>query len=322
MHGQLLAKGDSNAPTCKDCHGTHGILGKREVESSTFPTNVPELCARCHREGNRAALRYKGVEHQIIGQYTESIHGKGLLKSGLTVTATCTSCHTAHRELPASDPESTVNPKNVPQTCGTCHHGIEDQFNQSVHSVSVTKTDKQLPVCSDCHTAHAIQRADKDQFRLEIMSKCGRCHEAIAETYFETYHGKVSRLGYTNTAKCYDCHGSHDIRNVNDPASHLSRANVVATCQRCHVGATRRFAGYLTHATHHDPRKYPFLFWTFWGMTSLLVGTFVIGGVHTLLWLPRAVQMRRELRAEEATDQLNEARGESDRNETSPGEDH
>ncbi|HCV42084.1 MAG TPA: hypothetical protein DGH68_01275, partial [Bacteroidetes bacterium] len=64
-------------------------------------------------------------------------------------------------------------------------------------------------------------------------------------------------------------------------------------CQKCHDGATRRFAGYLTHATHHDPAKYPFLFWTFWGMTSLLVGTFVFGGIHTLLWLPRALQMRR-----------------------------
>jgi hypothetical protein len=31
-------------------------------------------------------------------------------------------------------------------------------------------------------------------------------------------------------------------------------------------------------------------------MTSLLVGTFVFGGLHTLLWLPRAIQMRRELR--------------------------
>ena len=41
------------------------------------------------------------------------------------------------------------------------------------------------------------------------------------------------------------------------------------------------------------PQKYPFLFWTFWGMTGLLVGTFAIGGVHTLLWLPRALQMRR-----------------------------
>jgi hypothetical protein len=42
------------------------------------------------------------------------------------------------------------------------------------------------------------------------------------------------------------------------------------------------------------------LFWVFWGMTSLLVGTFVVGGVHTLLWLPRAIEMRRQLRAEEA----------------------
>jgi hypothetical protein len=53
----------------------------------------------------------------------------------------------------------------------------------------------------------------------------------------------------------------------------------------------------LTHATHHDPAKYPFLFWTFWAMTSLLVGTFVLGGLHTLLWLPRAIEMRRERRA-------------------------
>jgi hypothetical protein len=57
----------------------------------------------------------------------------------------------------------------------------------------------------------------------------------------------------------------------------------------------------LSHATHHDPKKYPWLFWTFWGMTGLLVGTFVVGGAHTLLWLPRAFQMRRELKeAEEA----------------------
>ena len=122
----------------------------------------------------------------------------------------------------------------------------------------------------------------------------------LPRSYFDTYHGKVSRLGYTKTAKCYDCHGAHDIQKVTDPRSHLSRENVVATCQKCHADATRRFAGYLTHATHHDPKKYPFLFWAFWGMTSLLVGTFVIGGVHTLLWLPRAFEMRRELRAEEA----------------------
>jgi Cytochrome c-type protein NrfB-like len=301
VHGQLLARRDPNAPSCKECHGEHGVKGHLDPASPTFPTNIPALCARCHREGEKAAVRYTGPEHQIIKSYTQSIHGKGLLKSGLTVTATCTNCHTAHAVLPRTDPASTVNPANVPKTCGACHHGIEEEFEKSVHHTMVGKTDKPLPVCNDCHSAHTIQRADASGFKLEIMQKCGRCHAEIAATYFDTYHGKVSQLGYTKTAKCYDCHGAHDILKVTDPRSHLARDHVVETCRKCHPGATRRFAGYLTHATHHDPRKYPFLFWAFWGMTTLLVGTFVVGGAHTLLWLPRALQMRRELReAEEA----------------------
>jgi uncharacterized protein with PIN domain len=301
QHGKLLIKGESNAPSCKECHGTHGTLGRLQSSSPTFATNVPNLCARCHREGERAAVRYQGPQHQIIESYTESIHGKGLLKSGLTVTATCTGCHTAHGVLPRTDPASSVNRANVPATCGRCHHGIQEEFERSIHHALLGKTNKELPVCNDCHSAHTIKRADADGFKLDIMQKCGRCHGEIAKTYFDTYHGKVSQLGYTKTAKCYDCHGAHDIQRVADPRSHLSRENVVETCQKCHPGATRRFAGYLSHATHHDPQKYPWLYWTFWGMTSLLVGTFVIGGAHTLLWLPRALQMRKELKeAEEA----------------------
>jgi len=292
-HGMLFAKKDPNAPGCTDCHGTHGVLRRKDPSSPIFPTNIPDLCARCHREGNKAAVRYTGSEHDIIERYQESIHGKGLLRSGLTVTATCTDCHTAHSILPMADTASSVNPRNVPSTCGRCHLGIEEMFNASVHVTRIGKTDRRLPVCNDCHTAHTIRRADTEGFKLTIMAQCGKCHEEIAKTYFDTYHGKVSQLGYTKTAKCYDCHGAHDIRAIGDPKSHLSRENVVATCQKCHPGATRRFAGYLTHATHHDPQKYPFLFYTFWGMTGLLVGTFVVGGVHTLLWLPRALQMRR-----------------------------
>ena len=67
----------------------------------------------------------------------------------------------------------------------------------------------------------------------------------------------------------------------------------MSTCQKCHEGATRRFAGYLTHATHHDPKKYPWIFWTFWFMTGLLVGTFTLSLFHTLLWLPKSLEMRR-----------------------------
>ncbi len=296
IHGQLFAKNDPNAPTCEDCHGSHEVLAKVNPASPTFPTNIPNLCGTCHRTGEKAAVRYHGTEHNIVANYTESIHGKGLMKSGLTITATCTDCHTAHLELPHSDPNSSVNRKNIPATCGKCHYGIEKQLENSVHSPNITKTNKKLPVCNDCHSAHQITRTDATGFRLEIMTICGNCHKQYAASYFETYHGQVSRLGYSQTAKCWDCHGSHDILPVENPKSHLSFQNKVQTCKKCHEGATRQFAGYFTHATHHEPVKYPIMFWTFWSMTGLLVGTFFFAGIHTLLWLPRSLQYRKELK--------------------------
>ncbi len=295
VHGQLAAKGSPDAPQCADCHGTHGIQGHLQTHAATFSRNVPALCGKCHRSGQKAAVRYRGEQKEIVEHYVESIHGKGLLESGLTVTATCVDCHTAHGELPHADPASSVNRERVAETCAQCHRGIYDLFVTSIHSTARPKTREPLPTCSDCHSAHTIGRTDRPDFRLEIMSQCGRCHGELAATYFETYHGKVSKLGYLKTAKCYDCHGAHDILPVWDPRSHLSRHNIVKTCARCHPGSNRRFAGYLTHATHHDPHKYPALFWAFWGMTTLLIGTFVVAGLHMLAWLPRSLRYRREL---------------------------
>ena len=295
VHGKLFDEKNTNAPTCLECHGIHGVLSKKNIKSPTYPTNVPDLCARCHRESKKAAVRYQGNEHEIPEHYVESIHGKGLLKSGLVVTATCTNCHTAHHELPAADPQSSVNRYNIAATCAKCHKGVYEKYITSIHAPRPNaKNSEQLPACSDCHTAHTIKRTDVTDFKFGIMDVCGKCHLDIAKTYFETFHGKVTKLGYTKTAKCQDCHGAHDILPVTDPHSRLSHENIVQTCQQCHPGATRRFAGYLTHATHHDPKKYPWIFWTFWFMTGLLVVTFTVSGLHTLLWLPRSLQMRRQ----------------------------
>jgi predicted CXXCH cytochrome family protein len=295
VHGKLAAEGSPDAPACADCHSPHGTMSKNDSRSPTFSRNVPALCGNCHRTGRKAAVRYRGRQEQILEHYSESIHGKGLLESGLTVTANCADCHTAHHELPASDPASSVNRANVPKTCSKCHRGIYELFSRSVHSTEVTHTSKALPVCNECHSAHSIQRTDLSNFRLHIMDQCGRCHEAISASYFETFHGKVSKLGYLTTAKCYDCHGSHDILPVTDARSRLSRNNIVKTCAKCHTGSHRQFAGYLTHATHHDPKRYPFLFYTFWGMTTLLVGTLLVSGAHTALWLNRSLEYRKQL---------------------------
>jgi cytochrome b subunit of formate dehydrogenase/uncharacterized protein with PIN domain len=295
-HGTLSAKGSPDAPLCKDCHSPHGTMGKADSASPTYSRNIPTLCAKCHQEGHKAAVRYTGKQSHIVDHYRESIHGKGLLQSGLTVTANCADCHTAHHELPSADAKASVNRANLAETCAKCHRGIYELFTASVHSSQVTKTSKPLPVCGDCHSAHSIQRTDLSDFRLNIMDQCGRCHQQITAAYFETFHGKVSKLGYLKTAKCYDCHGAHDILPVNDARSHLSRNNIVGTCGKCHTGSHRQFAGYLTHATHHDPKKYPFLFVTFWGMTTLLIVTLVVSGGHTAMWLPRSLEFRRQLK--------------------------
>jgi len=302
MHGTLAAAGDTDAPSCLDCHQKHATTAQTLPSSPTFPRNVPELCARCHRQGEKAAVRVAS-DVPIVQSYRMSIHGKGLMDSGLLVTATCTDCHGAHLELPAADTISRVNPNNLADTCGECHHGIEEQFRHSIHwpeNGDYASADKDYPTCENCHTAHTISRADRDDFRQVITSQCGGCHEEETESFFDTYHGKVSRLGGARAAKCHDCHGAHNILPPEEPASTLSRANVVETCANCHPGANRRFAGYLTHATHHDRDKYPWLFWAFWGMTGLLVGTLTFALTHTGAWLWRLWRSPEQWRHHEA----------------------
>lgn len=288
IHGRLAERGDAAAPTCVACHGRHEIKGHLDPASPVFTRNVPGLCARCHGEGGVAEQRGRAGERNIVANYLDSVHGRGLTQSGLVVTAMCADCHTAHRELPAGDPASSVNRANIARTCAACHAGIYEKFTGSIHFTGQPKHDRPLPLCNDCHTSHSITRTAAEGFKLEIVNTCGHCHEDVTDTYFDTYHGKVVKLGYANTAKCQDCHGAHDILPPTDPDSRLSRQNVVATCAQCHAGSHRRFAGYLSHATHHDKDRYPVLYWTFVFMTSLLVGTFSFFGIHTLLWLPRS----------------------------------
>lgn len=295
-HGMLAAAGDPDAPQCLDCHDKHDTESHRIPSSPTFSRNVPELCGKCHGAGGVAAGRAKPGIPDSVDSYANSIHGQGLLESGLVVSATCTDCHGSHKALPAENPESSVHPDRVAHTCGTCHDGIEEIYVKSVHWPKEGKSHESLPTCEDCHTSHSITRTDNADFRFMMMDQCGRCHHDQAETFFDTFHGKVSRLGSSGAAKCYDCHGTHDILPSDDPDSALSHKNVVETCAKCHKGAHRQFAGYLTHATHHDPQKYPFLYYSFWFMTTLLVGTLSFFILHTLAWLWRLWRTREQWR--------------------------
>jgi len=229
----------------------------------------------------------------VFAAYQDSIHGRALSRAGLLVAPACDDCHNAHDIRPKRDPASSVHRTAVPATCGKCHQGVDRQYRVSVHGTELSKGNAIAPVCADCHSAHGIQRADTDAWRLQIIQECGTCHKQSIRTYRDTFHGQVTALGFVRVAKCADCHGAHEILRASDPQSLVSDARRLATCQRCHPGASAGFAQYDPHADRHDRERNPTLFYAARFMDVLLLGVFSFFGLHAVLWLSRTVPLRR-----------------------------
>jgi hypothetical protein len=118
IHGQALKRGDPDAPVCNDCHTEHDILPPEDPRSTLYPKNVIKTCSKCHADVKM--MKRKGVPVEQVKAFEESFHGIAL-EFGIVTAANCVSCHEAHLILPSSDPNSPINPKNLPTTCGKCH---------------------------------------------------------------------------------------------------------------------------------------------------------------------------------------------------------
>ena len=289
IHGVALAEGKEGVAHCASCHGNHAIKKSTDRGSMVFKLRLPFTCARCHK--NPELAKRAGIKNaDAASHYLDSIHGRGLLQDGLLVAPSCVDCHgSSHSIQKAADPRSSVNHKNVPKTCGKCHLGIEEVYDRSVHGLLLAKGDPRGPVCTDCHSSHEIIAPTRGSFKIASDERCGKCHEDRLGRYRESYHGKAMLLGKEEVAACYDCHGHHDVLPASNPESHLSEANILGTCNKCHPDATAKFTGYYTHGDHSDKANYPVLYWSFLAMSGLLIGVFIFFGIHTLLWLVRSV---------------------------------
>jgi formate dehydrogenase gamma subunit len=67
------------------------------------------------------------------------------------------------------------------------------------------------------------------------------------KTFFESYHGLAATGGSTTAANCASCHGYHKILRSNDPDSMIHPSHLMATCGKCHLGATQLFVGGTIH---------------------------------------------------------------------------
>jgi len=107
-----------------------------------------------------------------------------------------------------------------------------------------------------------------------------------------SYHGQVNRLGYTNTAKCFDCHTGHSVKKANDPTSSVHPDNRLKNCKNCHKQATDSFLAFQPHGDPDNRDKYPWLYWAKQFMQALILGVMIFFWVHVLLWLYRELMDR------------------------------
>ena len=268
-------------------------------------------CAGCHQalwdraqqEGKAAEKPRLGVVANNIEAYKKSFHARPNADDNTVPNASCDNCHDTHSfNIPTADsPERAAWRLGVPDSCGeSCHDRQLSVYKKSIHGQETFKKQNQKSaVCTDCHNSHSVSNTSGESFKLVISAQCGSCHEANFASYKSTYHGQISTLGYTYTAKCYNCHGGHDILKADDPKSKVHADNRMKTCRTCHNGkkeladAPAGFATFQPHGHPGDFERYPEIWIAFQIMVQLLVGTFGFFWLHTALWFYRERKERK-----------------------------
>ena len=204
----------------------------------------PVVCATCHQEHSHS--------------YGASVHGVALA-TGDAGAPTCRDCHRHHDVMPRSSPESPLNPLNLGKTCGGCHEQEARDVQESVHGVALAQGKRDAPTCTDCHSEHKIEQL-RGASPIKISEQvCSQCHASArinakyrlpadrVKTFLGSYHGLAAQLGSTRAANCASCHGVHLILPSSDPRSSIHPDHLVATCGKCHPGATVNFAASKVH---------------------------------------------------------------------------
>ncbi len=165
--------------------------------------------------------------------------------------------------------------------CATCHAAEADAFfGTSIHARWLREdTRAPGPICATCHGSphtlatlmapyapSATARVAVPADRRAMQKTCEACHgneefakaaglnPEVEQTYRDSIHGRLARVGNAMAPACVSCHasdkahgGTHGIVAKTDPTSSVAGANRAHTCARCHQGATDTFARLIAH---------------------------------------------------------------------------
>jgi len=314
LHAIDAVKYGKSVHSNMQCVSCHTEIADAKAQHQKNPEAKKPDCASCHqalweqakqsgKTGDKPRLE---TVAKNIEAYNKSFHARPDKSKPGSPLAKCTQCHDTHAfNVPADkkSPQYAEWVKEIPALCGSCHDEQLETYTSSVHGQELLEKDNaKAATCISCHTSHEITNSSLTSFKLLNTEECGTCHKERLKSYRDTYHGQVTKLGYAETAKCFDCHGSHGILSAKDPESKIHPDNRLDTCKECHDGkkrplATAGFATFAPHATSNDFANYPQMWIATKFMIALLLGVFAFFWLHSGLWYYREVQERKEHKA-------------------------
>ncbi len=122
--------------------------------------------------------------------------------------------------------------------CLDCHSDneitktIDDSIEVSVY-VDSTILENSVHEGFECTDCHKPGDDHPDETALPAV-RCGGCHEDAATEYARSIHALAHLNGKVHTARCTDCHGTHNILSADDKNSSVSKDNLGHTCGVCH----------------------------------------------------------------------------------------
>jgi hypothetical protein len=240
----------SKGLSCNDCHGgnparsdqagakdkMYGYTGKPTAQQ------IPAFCGKCHSDANLMKRFNPSLRVDQVQEYLTSVHGKRL-QNGDPKVATCISCHGVHGIRAPDDPQSSVFPLNVAETCGKCHSDAErmaeygiahdqfDKYRSSVHAAALyEKHDLSAPTCNDCHGNHGAVPPGV----ASVANVCGQCHGRQAELFRNGPHKEP--FDKLQKGECLRCHNNHDILPPTDAMAGVGPGSVCITCHNSDAG--------------------------------------------------------------------------------------
>jgi len=155
-HRALVEEGNTDVPTCVDCHGVHSIEDPRTAE---FRLKSPNLCGSCHAD--KELMGQYDISTDVFETYVADFHGSTVKifekqsPDAPTNKAVCYDCHGAHAIHAVDDPESDVIKENLLVTCQKCHPDATTNFPDSWTSHYQPTFEKQ-PLVSVINLFYAI----------------------------------------------------------------------------------------------------------------------------------------------------------------------